>query len=278
MSVDAAFQQLRRANPEPDPTSLRRQLQDKSTLTSTIARRSDIMAPRTPTIEKPQSKPSRRWAPALVAGLAVLLIGVPSFLTRDSGGIFGLFRQTSSTATASTTTAPPATTMSGSTTTAPTTTTASESVFTSPLYSYSIVLPAAWRPDPAVERWDGSVGGFDSDTANSDAFEGTILNNTLWAVAAPTTKGLNDFVSDQNAIDAIEHDCENPPDIDEPITLDDEPARLTAKNCPIGNKTLIASAAVIKDGVGYFFYFRNVDPDSSSLDVFRELLTGVTLP
>ena len=273
MSVDAAFQQLRRANPEPDPTALRRQLQDKSTLTSTIARRSDIMAPRTPTIEKPQSKPGRRWAPALVAGLAVLLIGVPSFLTRDSGGIFGLFRQT-----ASTTTAPPATTMSASTTTAPTTTTASESVFTSPLYSYSIVLPTDWTPDPAIERWDGSVGGFDSTTDNSDAFEGTILNNTLWAVAAPTTKGLNDFVSDQNAIDVIEHDCENPPDIDEPITLDDEPARLTAKHCPIGDKPLIASAAVIKDGVGYFFYFRNVDPDSSSLDVFRELLTRVTLP
>ena len=180
--------------------------------------------------------------------------------------------------TAPSTTAPPATTTSASTTTAPTGTTTSEAVFTSPLYGYSIVLPADWTPDPAIERWDGEVGGFGSSTANSDAFEGTMIDNTLWAAAAPTTKGLNDFVLDENAIDAIDHDCENPPDIDEPITIDDEPARLTAKNCPIGSKTLIASAAVIKDGVGYFFYFRNIDPDSSALDVFRELLTGVTLP
>ena len=157
-------------------------------------------------------------------------------------------------------------------------TTASESVFTSPLYGYSIVLPADWTPRPATEAWDGNVGGFGSSTANSDVFQGTMIFNTLWAAAAPTTKGLNDFVSEENAIDATMHDCENPPDIDEPITLDDEPARLTAKNCPIGNKTLIASAAVIKDGVGYFFYFRHVDPDPSSLDVFQELLTGVTLP
>jgi hypothetical protein len=105
-----------------------------------------------------------------------------------------------------------------------------------------------------------------------------MIDNTLWAAAAPTTKDLNDFVSDQHESDANTYDCEDPPDIDEPITIDGEPARLIAKNCPIGNKTLIASAAVIKDGVGYFFFFRHPDPDSSSLDVFRELLTGVTLP
>ncbi len=94
MSVEAAFQQLRRANPEPDPTALRRQLQDQSSPHSPIARRSDIVDTRTPTIEKPQSKQSRRWAPAFVAALVVLLIGVPLFLTRDSGDVFGLFRQT----------------------------------------------------------------------------------------------------------------------------------------------------------------------------------------
>ena len=105
-----------------------------------------------------------------------------------------------------------------------------------------------------------------------------MIFNTLWAAAAPTAKSLNDFVSDETEIDAVQHDCENPPDMDEPFTLDDEPARLTAKNCPTDSETLIASAAVIKEGVGYFFYFRHVDPDPSSLDVFQELLTGVTLP
>lgn len=208
------------------------------------------------------------------------LMALPQALltTAAVGLLLSACATSGTTGTPSTTGTAIATSMSTATSRTFPATTASESVFTSPLYGYSIVVPADWTPQPATERWDGEVGGFGSSTPNSDVFQSQVMFNTLWAAAAPTTKGLNDFVSDETEIDAVEHDCENPPDIDEPITVDDEPARLTAKNCPTDSKTLIAFAAVIKDGVGYFFYFRHVDPDPSSLDVFQGFLTGVTLP
>lgn len=95
MSVDAAFEQLRKANPEPDPAALRRQLHDIGHPTPLTQRRSDTMETRTPTIEtRPPAKSPRRWIPALVAGALVLLLGVPFLILRDGGGLFGLFGPT----------------------------------------------------------------------------------------------------------------------------------------------------------------------------------------
>lgn len=93
MPVDAAFEQLRRANPEPDPTALRRHLQDITNSTPTIATRSDPMDTRTPTSQtRPPAKQRRRWLPALVAGVLVLLVGIPFLVARNGGGVFGLFQ------------------------------------------------------------------------------------------------------------------------------------------------------------------------------------------
>lgn len=94
MRIDAAFEHLRRANPEPDPGALRRQLQDITNSTPAISTRSDAMDTRTPTIPTPSpAKQRRRWLPALVAGVLVLLLGIPFLVARNSGGVFGLFQR-----------------------------------------------------------------------------------------------------------------------------------------------------------------------------------------
>lgn len=93
MPIDASFEQLRRANPEPDPAALRRHLQNNANSTPRIATRSDTMDTRQSTIEtRPPVKPRRRWLPALVAGVLVLLVGLPLFVVRNGGGVFGLFQ------------------------------------------------------------------------------------------------------------------------------------------------------------------------------------------
>jgi hypothetical protein len=95
MSVDAAFEQLRRANPEPDPAALRRQLHDIAHPTPTIPTRSDTMQTPTTTIEpQPRTKAPRRWLAAFAAGALVLLLGVPFFIFRSDGGLLGLFSTT----------------------------------------------------------------------------------------------------------------------------------------------------------------------------------------
>ena len=92
MPVDAAFEQLRRANPEPDPAALRRHLQDLKS-TPPMAARSNTMDTRTPTIQtRPPTQPRRRWLPALVAGLIVILLGIPVLIVQNGGTVFGLFK------------------------------------------------------------------------------------------------------------------------------------------------------------------------------------------
>jgi hypothetical protein len=92
MPVDAAFEQLRRANPEPDPAALRRHLRETTKSTPTIATRSETMDTRTSTNQaRPPTKPRRRWLPALVAGVLVLFLGIPVLIVRNGGSVFGLF-------------------------------------------------------------------------------------------------------------------------------------------------------------------------------------------
>lgn len=152
------------------------------------------------------------------------------------------------------------------------------SQFDSPLYGYSIALPDGWRPEPATEAWDGAPGSFGSDTANSDRFHFQ-RGLTVWAVAAQTEKSLAELTDDQMASDVELHDCAATPDTDEPTTLDGDPARLTAKHCPTDSPTEVATESVIHDGKAYVFYFIHpelIAPDPNDLDLFGNLLDGVT--
>jgi hypothetical protein len=149
-------------------------------------------------------------------------------------------------------------------------------VFSSALYGYSVGLPVGWSVSkPATVAWTGT-GAPDHDSAFTDLFQST-TGTLAWALAAPTQKSLVDLTAAQSAADAREHPCPPTPDVDDPITVSDEPARFTVKDCGI----LVAMTAVIRDGTGYIFYFQHpptAKPSDDDVAVFRTLLSRITLP
>lgn len=157
--------------------------------------------------------------------------------------------------------------------------TAPPSVFTSPLYHYSIALPAGWTAIAATVAWDGTStpGHTDSIVDQFQSSTGTVA----WTYAAPTTKSLAALSAARTAADAATHPCPTTPEINEPITVAGEPAVFTSKHCPAGSGTLVANTAVIHNGIGYFFYFQHpesVTADPNDLAVFKTLLSGVEFP
>jgi hypothetical protein len=148
-------------------------------------------------------------------------------------------------------------------------------VFISPLYHYSIALPAGWTAKPASGAWDGTVMAHDA--AYVDLFESS-TGTLAWTAAVPTTKSLADYSAERTAADAAEHRCPSTPEIDEPITVAGDAGRLTVKHCPAPNGILVANTAVIHRGTGYFFYFQHpayAAPATNDLAVFKTLLSGV---
>jgi hypothetical protein len=156
------------------------------------------------------------------------------------------------------------------------------SAFESPLYGYSVELSGVWRPDPATEAWTGTET-FGSDSANSDKFHSD-RGTTIWAVAAPTTKTLDELVAERIADDAAENDCPTEAESDEDITVSGQPARLTTKHCPADaadGGALIVMATVLDQGDVYFFYFIYpvyLASDPNAIDAFTSFLDGVELP
>jgi hypothetical protein len=149
--------------------------------------------------------------------------------------------------------------------------------FDSSLYGFSLDLPDGWRPDPATERWDGTYGTFGSDSLQADRFHFQ-KGYTVWAVAAPTTATLQQFVAGQDASDARRHECPRHPD-GQPATIGSEDALLEMKHCPTDSAAVIGMAATIHRGVGYFFYFIHpvsVEASNDDQQVFQSLLDTVT--
>ncbi|HKX74504.1 MAG TPA: hypothetical protein VJR05_03860 [Acidimicrobiia bacterium] len=85
MSIDTAFERLRRANPEPDLGALRRQLSDGEIATSRSATRSDRMDLQTTPKTTSVPKARQRWVPAMAAFGLVLLAATALFILRGEG-------------------------------------------------------------------------------------------------------------------------------------------------------------------------------------------------
>jgi hypothetical protein len=156
--------------------------------------------------------------------------------------------------------------------------TSAASSFTSSFYGYAVDLPGGWLPESATEVWSGELGDFGSDAPASDRFQ-VANGETIWAVSAATTKTVDQMMEDALDWDAVDHDCDPVPDSDEQVTIGGEPARLTAKNCPVTSETVIATAALIHGETGYYFYFRHSElqaPDPNAVDNFKEFLSGVS--
>src|SRR6185437_10095295 len=60
---------------------------------------------------------------------------------------------------------------------------ATQTVFTSPLYGYSVTLPAGWRAGAAILKWDGKAQPGNEEPVN-DRFGGP-QSASAWAYAGP---------------------------------------------------------------------------------------------
>ncbi len=151
------------------------------------------------------------------------------------------------------------------------------SVFRSDRYGYLVSIPALWSRSPATVTWDG-VGSPANDAAEVDAFLVPPRYSQLWVVAAPTKLKLADYAKHATDAAAAAHPCptgRQKPEIDEPVTIGGEPARLLTIHCGI----LVLTAITIHNGSGVDFAFQdpngNPSLDAEDRAVFLEFLAGV---
>jgi hypothetical protein len=150
--------------------------------------------------------------------------------------------------------------------------------FTSPLYGYSITLPAGWLSAPALLRWDGvNQPGPDAET---DKFDGPD-QLTMFGFAGPFEGDLPAFVGDRIAANARDHADTCPratPDINEPLQVGDQAWALLGWNCG----ALIYQAVTVRAGVAFAFTFRDlaiaVADDPADRAVFLSILDSIELP
>jgi hypothetical protein len=150
--------------------------------------------------------------------------------------------------------------------------------FSSPLYGYTLTMPAGWISAAAVIPWDGiKQSGPD---AESDKFVGP-AQVMSWAFAGPYAGNLAEFVQDRIAANHRDHadTCPNgAPEINEPASIAGQPGTLLGWNCG----AVINIAVAVRAGIGYCFVFRDLgvpaasDPADSAL--FQSILDSVVFP
>ena len=152
------------------------------------------------------------------------------------------------------------------------------STFTSPLYGYTLTLPAGWRAATARIQWDGtSQPKYDEPVA--DRFDGP-ASASAWAFAGPVTFDTAGFAQDRIVATARDHGdtCPAPPEVNEPIQIGDEAGVLLAWDCGI----LINQAVIVHDGIGFTLVVRDPGVHAAIDAVHRALMEGVmnsvTLP
>lgn len=151
-------------------------------------------------------------------------------------------------------------------------------VFTSPLYGYTVTVPAGWISAPAMLRWDGTKQP--GPDAESDKFDGP-ESLSAWGFAGPFSGDLAAFVADRIVANARDHSDTCPvaePEINEPLQIGGQPWVLLGWNCG----ALINNAVTVRAGVAYEFTFRNLAVKAASDPVdralFLSILDSVELP
>ena len=150
--------------------------------------------------------------------------------------------------------------------------------FTSKIYKYSLTVPAGWTTIQATSAWDGKGAPF-HDVPQADQFIAP-GGESAWFFGAPTTKDLAARVKESVTANAAEHGntCPAVPEINDPITIGNEPGRLMGYDCRI----LINVAISVHKGVAYVFGFRDTGVHAASYPpdraVFLKLLESVHYP
>jgi hypothetical protein len=151
-------------------------------------------------------------------------------------------------------------------------------VFTSPLYAYTVTVPAGWIAAPALLRWDGTRQS--GPDAESDKFGGP-KSLSAWGYAGPFSGDLAGFVTDRIAANARDHADTCPVDaleINEPLQIGGQPWVLLGWNCG----ALINQAVTVRAGVAYAFNFRDLAvkaaADPADRAILQSILDSVELP
>jgi len=164
-------------------------------------------------------------------------------------------------------------------------------LFTSPLYRYSVMLPAGWLVIPAETAWDG-IAAIGHDDPIVDQLIGPQVPNRCktvflcgpiaWALAAPTTESVTALAAAMDAAEARDHPCPATPEQQDATTIDGEAALRTSKHCPTDGGTLLLRAITVHEGIGYYIWLQDpahetaVEPmDHADFDA---LIAAIRLP
>lgn len=152
------------------------------------------------------------------------------------------------------------------------------SSFTSPIYGYTVKLPAGWGAIKAKVPWDGT-SKTSSDSPDVDRWVGR-TGASAWGFAAPYSGDLKAYTKQTVAANAKYHGdtCPPTPEVEDPITIGGEPGILLAYDCGI----LINLAVTLRNGVGYTFALRDPNvaaaTDPTDAATFAALLDSIQFP
>jgi len=151
-------------------------------------------------------------------------------------------------------------------------------VFTSPLYGYTVTIPAGWLAAPAVVPWDGTRSSGPDGEADKFAGPEQIMS---WAIAGPFKGDLGAFVTNRIAANARDHSDTCPvaePEINEPLQIGGRAWVLLGWNCG----AVINQALTVRGADAYSFTFRDLGvkaaTDPADRALFLSILESFELP
>ncbi|HEX8026725.1 MAG TPA: hypothetical protein VF484_11030 [Candidatus Limnocylindrales bacterium] len=166
-----------------------------------------------------------------------------------------------------------------------------ETTFVSPMYPYSMSIPAGWTVIPATSRWDGTSPVGHDDPIVDQVLPPKVPNRctgiylcapNAWAFAMRSQLTLAQWVAAGNASDHADHPCATEPEASEPVRIDGVAGILETKHCEPVTGILVMWARVVSHGVAYAFCIqdqareRSLDPGVRA--DFLAMLAAVDLP